>query len=295
MKVAYFPGCTLKTNAKSLEQPGLAAMAALGVELVELERWNCCGVVFSLADDDLLRLVAPVRDLIRVKEQGFDRVVTMCSMCNNTLAQANLVMREDVEKRDTINAFMEEEPDYAGEVEVQHLLAFLRDEIGWDKVRSAVKHPLGGIKVAPYYGCTLVRPIEVGIDSSEQPRIMGDFLDALGADAADHAAATECCGAYQVVSHPAAAAKAAASVIAAAEARGAEAIASACPLCEHNLVRAQATGAVGEGKGQEIPSSYFTQLLAVALGVDVEECRFDLSASAVRELLEARGVLDTSA
>jgi heterodisulfide reductase subunit B len=142
MKVSYYPGCTLKTKSKNLEIPGIAAMAALGVELVELERWNCCGVTFSLADDDLIHVVAPVRDLIRVKEEGFDKVVTLCSMCYNTLAQANHLMRNDEEKRKTLNTFMEEEPDYSGEVEVLHLFNFLRDEIGWDKVKEAVKVPL---------------------------------------------------------------------------------------------------------------------------------------------------------
>ena len=106
MKIAYYPGCTLKTKSKNLEVPGIAAMAELGVELEELERWNCCGVTFSLADDDLIHVVAPVRDLVRVKESGHDKVVTMCSMCYNTLAQANHLMRTDEEKRKTINTFM---------------------------------------------------------------------------------------------------------------------------------------------------------------------------------------------
>lgn len=135
MKVSYYPGCTLKTKARNLEDTALAALNVLGFELDELPRWNCCGAVTSLASDDLLHMLAPVRDLIRAKEQGSDKLVTICSMCYNTLARANLVMREDAVKRDALNQFMDEEPDYAGEVEVVHLLNFIRDEVGWTSSR----------------------------------------------------------------------------------------------------------------------------------------------------------------
>lgn len=141
MKITYYPGCTLKTKGKNLEDAAMAAMSALGLDLEELPRWNCCGAVHSLADDDLIHHVAPVRDLIRVMEQESRKVVTLCSMCYNTLARANLLMREDEEKRKTINDFMDEEMDYHGEVEVVHLLSLLRDEIGWDNLGQKIKVP----------------------------------------------------------------------------------------------------------------------------------------------------------
>ena len=149
MKVSYYPGCTLKTKAKNLEDAAVASMAALGVEFEELPRWNCCGAVHSLAEDDLIHQVAPVRDLIRVKDQGNRKVVTLCSMCYNTLARANLLMRDDVVKRKTINDFMNEETDYHGEVEVLHFLTFLRDEIGWDKLREMAEGPLERLESCP--------------------------------------------------------------------------------------------------------------------------------------------------
>jgi len=97
-------------------------MEVLGSRLEEIPRWNCCGAVYSLADDDLIHQVAPVRNLIRVKEQGKNEVVTLCSFCLNTLKRANLLMKEDAEKRGTLNSFMDEEMDYGAEVEVVHLL-----------------------------------------------------------------------------------------------------------------------------------------------------------------------------
>ena len=120
-KLSYYPGCTLKTKARNLEEAALGALKALGIEYQELSRWNCCGAVFSLADDDLIHHVAPVRNLIRAMEQGSDTIVTLCSQCYNVLARANQLVRDDEEKRKTLNLFMNEEPDYNGEVDVQHL------------------------------------------------------------------------------------------------------------------------------------------------------------------------------
>ena len=125
MKIGYYPGCTLKVKAKNLEDSAVQSLKALDVELVELERWNCCGAVHNLADDDLVHFLAPVRDLMRAKEQGFDTVATLCSMCYNTLARANLLMRNDEVKREALNDFMDEECNYAGEVEIVHLLTHL--------------------------------------------------------------------------------------------------------------------------------------------------------------------------
>lgn len=117
-----------------MEDSAIASLEALGIRLVEFERWNCCGTVYSLAEDDLVHHLAPVRNLIRVKEQGGDKVGTLCSFCFNVLKRANLLMRKDDEKRKTLNSFMEEEEDYNGEVEVVHLLEVLRDEVGWDSI-----------------------------------------------------------------------------------------------------------------------------------------------------------------
>ena len=89
MKLSYYPGCTLKTKARHFETSALRCLQVLGIDYQELERWNCCGAVYSLADDDLIHMLAPVRDLIRVKERGHDKVLTLCSMCYNTLARAN--------------------------------------------------------------------------------------------------------------------------------------------------------------------------------------------------------------
>ena len=199
MKLAYYPGCTLKTKARNLEDAALASLKMLGVEFVELDQWNCCGAVYSLTADDLIHHVAPVRNLIRVQQEKCDTVFTLCSQCYNTLARANVKINEDEEARKTLNTFMDEEPDYDGSVQVLHFLQLLRDVVGWDRLKDAVKKPLKGLKVAPTYGCSLIRPDPVAITPNNTPVIMAEFLEAVGAEPVDSPDANTCCGSFQAL------------------------------------------------------------------------------------------------
>ena len=158
MKLAYYPGCTLKTSAKNLEKTAFAIAEKLGHELVEMEDWNCCGVVASLTDDDLMHHLAPLRNLIHAEDAGEQRIITLCDMCCNTLKQTNLRVKENPDDLETLNLFMDRENDYKGTIQVQHFLEFLRDEIGFDVIKKMVKNPLKGIRIMPYYGCMLLRP-----------------------------------------------------------------------------------------------------------------------------------------
>ena len=224
MSLAYYPGCTLKTKAKNLEEPAIASMEVLGFKLEEITRWNCCGAVHSLADDDLIHQVAPVRNLIRTTEQGKNKLVTLCSFCFNTLKRANLLMKADTEKRNTINSFMDDEIDYSGEVKVIHLLEVLRDEIGWEALAQKVKLPLRDLKVAPYYGCMLLRPREVAMDSVENPGILRKLVETVGATSVDFPESTRCCGSYQIISDPGVISAYAWNILSSALSHGAEAL-----------------------------------------------------------------------
>ncbi len=291
MKISYYPGCTLKTKAKNLEDAAVASMAALNIDFQELPRWNCCGAVHSLADDDLIHHVAPVRDLIRVMEQGSRKVVTLCSMCYNTLARANLLMRGDEEKRKTINDFMDEEIDYHGEVEVVQFLNLLQDEIGWKNLGEKIKVPLKDLKIAPYYGCTLLRPRDVSIEPPGGHKILREFLEALGATVVEFPEDALCCGSYQIISRPEAALEAAATILDSASKRGAEALVLSCPLCEFNLGKKQVEILKNERIPKEMPTFYFTQLLAMALGLAPEVCRFELNEKNSLELLKSKKLI----
>jgi len=288
MELSYYPGCTLKTKAKGLEDSAIASMNVLGIRLVEIERWNCCGTVYSLAEDDLAHHLAPVRNLIRVKEQGSNRVGTLCSFCYHTLKRANLLMRNDAEKRKTLNDFMEEEVDYNGEVEVVHLLEVLRDDVGWENIAAKVRVPLQGLKVAPYYGCTLLRPQEVAIDQVERPTILHRLMEALDAEAVDFPYATECCGSFQIVGNPDSVTQRAWEILSSASRRGAEALVLTCPLCHFNLTQRQTELIPRYSDFSGLPVLYFSQLLAISLGIDPKVCHFESRDSNFLALLKSK-------
>ncbi len=269
--VPYFPGCTCKADALPFEVSAKASMRALGYELEEWERWTCCGTVYSMASDDLIHQLGPARNLIRVQELGADRVVTICSMCYNTLRQAGDLIEGDPEKLEKLNDFMYDEVDYEGGVRVMHLLELLRDEVGWEAVRERVRRPLEGLRVAPYYGCTLVRPTSAGIDDREEPRVMHHLLEALGAEVVDSPFKVECCGSYETVNRPELAAAKAHRILADAIRRGADLVVTTCPLCEFNLDERQDVirGAAPAFDG--IPVLYFTSLMAIAFDLPKKE------------------------
>ncbi|MFC1863494.1 CoB--CoM heterodisulfide reductase iron-sulfur subunit B family protein [Thermodesulfobacteriota bacterium] len=291
MKVSYYPGCTLKTTAKGLEKSAIASLASLGIVVNELPSWNCCGAVYSLADDDLIHHLAPVRILIRVRELGNDKVFTLCSMCYNVLARVNLLMRNDEEKRMAINLFMDEEPDYHGEVEVVHFLKFLNDEVDWKKLREDIKIPLYGLKVSPYYGCMLHRPREVAIEALGSFELMTSLLKLLGATVIDFPSADRCCGSYQIIGSPEAAESATSAILESARNVRTEALALTCPLCEFNLQKTQEQMFQKKKIRAVIPTFYITQLLAIALGLGPEICHFEMNGTGCIELLKSKGIV----
>ena len=284
----------MKTKARNLEEPAIASLEVLGLKLEEIPRWNCCGAVYSLAEDDLIHQVAPVRNLIRVKEQGKNELATLCAFCFNTLKRANLLMKENAEKRNTLNSFMDEEIDYSGEVKVVHLLEVLRDEIGWEVLAQKVKLPLRELKVAPYYGCTLLRPREIAIDSVENPTILREFLEALGASPVDFPESTRCCGSYQIISDPGTISAYVWNILSSALSHGAEALVLSCPLCDYNLGQGQKELMKKHSEFKGMPLFYFTQLLALALGLDPQVCHFELNYGSPESLLREKNLLSQS-
>ena len=294
MKLAYYPGCTLKTKALNLEDSALGALEALGIEAQEMPRWNCCGALFSLADDDLIHHIAPVRNLIRAQQMECDAIITLCAQCYNTLARANCLMREDEEKRDTINRFMDEEPDYQGGVEVVHFLSYIKDELGWDALKEKVKVPLKDLKVAPFYGCTLIRPEPVAIAGPGE-RLYEDFITALGAEPVDFSGARECCSSYQGIAHPEAQQERVGSLLEGAHKAGANALALSCPMCQYNLGASQGRVLANRSDLKPIPVYYFTQLMAVALGLEPDICHFELNGGDALELLKEKEYVASAA
>lgn len=315
LKIPYYPGCTLKTTAKNFEDSALAVAGVLGIELIELPRWNCCGTVFSLAADDLIHHLAPIRNLIRVQEmnengmvRGENRLITLCSMCFNTLKSANLRVTENPDNLKTINNFMDREVDYKGEVEVLHFLELLR-ELELEKIKEAkqntdeipltfeiikenVQNPLKNLRIAPYYGCMMLKPKEIGIDDPEDPTIQRKLLQALGSEVIDNPYKKLCCGSYQTVHDKPAVVELAYDILAHAQTEGAEAITTSCPLCAFNLDNRQKEVKEKHPDFKEIPVFYFTQLMALAFGLGKKYYGFDLNYINPVPLLENKNLFE---
>ena len=263
MKYSYYPGCTLKTKAKDLDAYGRRSAIKLGVELEEIENWQCCGAVYPQAEDEIATKLSAVRTLDAAKQKGQD-LITLCSACHHVLKRVNDDMRNNEYIRFRANNYMKLDTPYAGETNVIHYLEMLRDCVGFDNIKKAVVNPLKGVKVAAYYGCLLLRPSGVmAFDDPENPTIIEDFIKAIGATPVIYSQRNECCGGYIALENKGAAQKRVDAILASAENAGADMIITACPLCMYNL-DANATA-------EHIPVKYFTELLAEALGVKEEQ------------------------
>lgn len=260
MNFSYFPGCTLKTKAKNLDFYARRCGEALGFSLLEIPDWQCCGGCFISAEDEIASKLASVRAL----KAAYDLpspLVTVCSACHNTIKQTNFMMRTNEDFRRKVNAYLSEECEgfyYGGECEVLNYIEVLRDKVGFENVAKKVVKPLGDRKIAPFYGCLLLRPSGIlEMDDPENPSIMEDFISALGAEPIYFPERNECCGGYILVENPDFAQERSRKIIDSAKCAGADCIVTSCPLCKYNL----------ENCGSDLPVFYITEILAEALGV----------------------------
>ena len=258
MKICYYPGCTLKTKAKELDKSARLAAAALGVEMEEIENWQCCGAVYPMGTDEIATKLSAVRALDYAKRNG-GKLLTLCSACHNVIKRTNEDMKSNADIAFRANNYLKLEEAYAGETEVIHYLEMLKNEVGFDNIKKAVVKPLNR-KIGAYYGCLLLRPSGVmAFDNPENPTIIEDFIRALGGTPVVYPFRNECCGAYVSLKNNELPKKKSEKILASAKGKGAEEVITACPLCLYNL---QVNG------GDILPVKYFTELLVEALGVN---------------------------
>jgi len=255
MKFSYYPGCTLKSTATDFDESARLSANVLGIELSELKEWQCCGGVYTMGKDEVATKLASVRALVGARKENSD-LVTLCSACHHVLKRVNNDMRTSPEIRDKANRYLELSEPYCGETEVIHFLELLRDKVGFDKIKDAVKNSIDK-KIGAYYGCLLLRPSSVlAFDNSENPSIIEDFLLALGATPVKYPYRNECCGGFISLKEGDMSKNMCEKIVKSAKSFGADMLVTACPLCKYNLE-----------KSTDMPVYYFTELLAHALGV----------------------------
>jgi heterodisulfide reductase subunit B2 len=263
MSFSYFPGCTLSTKAAGYDISGRAVAQALDMALDDLPEWQCCGATFPLATDNSMALIAPARLLAQAEKAG-GHVTTLCAVCFHVLRRSQYFLEHKPEMLERINWFTEE--TYAGNTKVSHFLELLRDHLTYKVLADKVTNPLKGLKVAAYYGCLLLRPQnEIQLDDPDQPRILHDCLTALGCEVIDFPYQVECCGSFLAVNKPEVPDILAKDILDSARKHGAQALVTACPLCQFNLDYAQRPET--SLNGSNLPVMYFTQVMAAALGL----------------------------
>lgn len=256
MNYSYYPGCTLKTKAKELDRYARSAAEALGITLNELPEWQCCGGAYTAANNEIATKLSAVRALMAAEEKGED-LVTLCSACHNVLKRVRDDLLNDEGFAFKVNQYLKPEKPYEGKTRVIHYLELLRDTVGFDAIAEKVVSPYAGTKIGAYYGCLLLRPGKVlAMDDPENPKIMEDFIRAIGGEPVIYPYRNECCGGYVTLEDKEMAKEKSRAVLNSAVGFGADLLITACPLCLYNL----------NAVGTDTLVLYFTELLARALG-----------------------------
>jgi heterodisulfide reductase subunit B len=263
----FFPGCSLESTARDFHKSTTAVARALGLDMPELPNWMCCGSTSAHQTDPLLALALPAKNLAAAQGRT---VAVCCAACYSRLKTANHEIAASADTRrkvaDAIGT------DYDGRTPVLHLLEILARNVGLKAVAAKVTRPLTGLKVACYYGCLLSRPPEVtNFDDPENPQLMDNLMSVAGAEPLDWPHKTECCGASYSITDVQVVLRLTREVLAMAKAAGADAVVTACPLCQINLDMRQKDIEKKFGESYGLPIFYFTQLLGLALGLSPKE------------------------
>ncbi len=277
MKYGYYPGCSLGSTAKPYDVSTKAIAGPLGIELEEIEDWNCCGSMeyFALNASAAYALVG--RNLALASHQGgLDQLVAPCSACYLNLKKVDNYMGryEDLNRR-TNEALAAGGLSYQpGSLQVRHLIDIIVHDIGYETLREKTVKPLQGLKLAPYYGCLIVRPEFKGdqpLDDPEYPTHLDRLLDALGATVVDFPMKAHCCGGHMTQISAETAYELIRQILENADSCGADAIVTLCPMCQLNLDAYQSAVNRHFGTRFNLPILYFTQMIGLAMGIDPKE------------------------
>lgn len=274
---SYFPGCSSSEGtavAYGLSTQAIASV--LGMELIELEDWNCCGSTPYGSTDELEAVCIAARDLALAEKTGLD-LVTPCSSCYTTLNRVNSLLREYPELKGKADECLAAAGlKYQGEVKVRHLFEVIYNDIGLKVIESKVVNPLRGLRVAPYYGCQLVRP-EPGFDNPNNPQSLDHLIVSLGAELVPFPLKDGCCGGALIIPEPDLALGLIHKLLESAASNGAQCIVTVCPLCQTNLDAYQDMVNRKFRTKYNLPVLFFTQLLGLALGVEPKALALDKS------------------
>jgi heterodisulfide reductase subunit B len=299
--VAYYPGCALEGTGHAYNRSTKAVGKALDLELTELKNWNCCGAMEVKNVDPKLQTYLSARNLQIASDMGFKTVMAPCNGCYHNLKKAEYDLAADPASKE-VNERLSSKAGHGayspGEVETIHALDWIKDSIGEDGLRDRVRNSLKGLKVACYYGCMYTRPRHIfpekdkgpGSESTYKPHFMDDLLAAAGAEIVEYPLKTACCGGAHTLSDSDTSTRLVLNLLTAAEACGAEVIATECPTCHTGLEMHQVRAEKVLGAKTTVRILYFTQLLGLALGLSPRKVGIHENLSASRAFLAEKGI-----
>ena len=278
-RVAYYPGCALEGTGKAYNTSTKALGKKLGLKLDEVKNWNCCGAMEVKNIDPKIQTYLSARVLSNaVNRNKHDVVMAPCNGCYHNLKKAEYDLAHDGETRDVVDKMSSKAGHKAyepGQAETIHALDWIKEAIGEEELSRRVENSLDGLKVANYYGCMYTRPRHIfpekdqgeGSESTSKPHFMDDLLAAAGAENVEFPLKTACCGGAHTLSDSDTSTKLVLNILEAAEAAGAEVIATECPTCHSGLEMHQVRAEKLLGRKTSVKILYFTQLLGLALGI----------------------------
>jgi succinate dehydrogenase / fumarate reductase cytochrome b subunit len=288
-KVAYYKGCLASLSAKELDTSTRALAPKVGLELDELESVTCCGAgdIHEAEPDYYLHLNA--RILAYGEATGTDTLMTVCNVCTLNLRQANYMLQNDDELRARVNQNLESVgvPPYSGGIEVKHLLWLIAEGDGYERLKEAAHKGLKGLKVAPFYGCQILRPSKLlGFEDPDRPSSLEAIITACGGEPIDYPAKIKCCGFPIIQAREETALGELIQPIEQATEAGADAIVTPCPLCHLSLDAWQSKLKETTGKDFQMPILHLSQLIGVAAGLEDSELKFKRHVVSVEPVLE---------
>ncbi len=268
-RYAFYPGCAAKGASKELYESTVAVAEKLGIELVELPQFSCCGAGVLEEIKEAVDLAVNARNLAYAEREGLD-IVTVCSTCLLVLRKTKYLLDSDEDLKEEVNEILSEAGlEYKGTVDVKHFHWVLLEEFGEEGLRKRVVKPLSNLKVYPYYGCHTVRPESIlGFEPSENPQSLEKIIKALGAEPVSGERRLECCGFHAFWPAPKMSMKLTGLNLLDAKKSGANCMTTPCPLCHMNLDANQSRALKEVGESFKLPVLHVPQLVGLALGIE---------------------------